>query len=271
MASNLSDEITLYKTLVIDGSNVSYLDVGQGANVLLIPGWSLSPRIYEQSARQLASNGFRVVVPEVYGLNSKKELALSDRLEGLVDHVGLFAKTVFEDESFNLVGHSLGGALSILSLALGRVDVEKLVLVNSIGDPSWVGRNAKASTMNERPINDWIGAFVMDFAKTRHKNKFVMRLASESLMEFMRNPSRVVQYAMIARSLDLRAEMELVAKSRTLVLAIWTTDDIVVPRESFESLALNLKAARVELNGTHAWIFTASVQFASLVGEFLKP
>lgn len=268
MALDSSKENLQSRSIQAGASNICYLDVGEGRNVLLLPGWSLSPRIYQASAVRLAAMGFRVVVPEVYGLDSQVEL--SRALDGVVDHVSDFASAVFEGDSFSVIGHSLGGAISILLVASGHHDVEKLVLVNSIGDPTWQDKNGTSSTMSKRPLNDWVGAFMLDFARTRNKNKFALRLAYGSLMEFTRNPGKVVRYALIAKSADVRAEMKAIADSQLRVLVIWTKNDFVIPRESFEGLANLLHASRVELDGSHGWIFTSSEQFASLVGQFLK-
>lgn len=261
------DEVN-YRIAEVAGVAISYLDVGNGENVLIIPGWSLSPRIYEESASLLALSGFRVVIPQVYGLSSKQEFPLE--LDGLVSQVAHFAKMVFEGQSFSLVGHSLGGAVATLLVAPCRTNVCKLVLVNSIGDPTWINSHGRVSVMSQRPINNWIGSFVLDFAKTKHKNRFMMRLTSDSVNEFIRHPSRVVQYALIARSLDLRNSMALISQMNLPTLAIWTDNDVVIPKESFESLVKNLNASRMVLDGTHAWIYSMSKQFAIIVGNFLK-
>ena len=52
-------------------------------------------------------------------------------------------------------------------------------------------------------------------------------------------------------------------------MAIWTRDDVVIPRESFVSLADQLGASTLELPGSHGWIFTSAEEFAAVVGDFL--
>ena len=267
MVLDVARESIKFATIEVRGARVPFLEVGVGENVLLVPGWSLSPRIYAESARRLACLGFRIVVPELYGSSAKVDLG--GGVEALAELVSEFARGVFGVEKFHLVGHSLGGAISMALGASNPESISKLVLVNSIGDPSWIDRSGSPSYLAKRSLNDWAGAFIVDMKRTRERNRYVPQVVIESLSEFGRNPGRVIRCALMARGVDMRPEIAKLAGAGLPILVLWTKDDVVVPRESFLGLAEGLGASRVELEGSHGWIFTSSEQFSALVGEFL--
>ena len=249
----------------LDGEKVKYLVAGSGPAVLLVPGWSLPPNIYAKSMELLARQGFRVAIPEIYG--SRARIAEAKSIAGLAEFAARFAKSVFLGQPYSVIGHSLGGGIAIC-LAAAR-EVGHLALVNSIGDPSWSARG-KASTLAARPLADWVGAFFADMRQTANKRKNVPRILYEATGEIVRNPARVVQCGLLARTADLRVEITKVAASSAKTLAIWTRQDPVVPYESFASLARGLGAQVWETNGAHGWIFTAPEEFSRVVGGFLQ-
>ncbi len=251
----------------VEGTRVGYAEAGEGREVLLVPGWSLPARTYAHSVACLASRGFRVVIPEIYGSRARFDLS-----GGICTAAGLlasFASAVFRGRSFDLVGHSLGGGFSVCLAAHHPEEIRRLVLVSSIGDPTWTDRAGRPSRLSQRPLQDWAGAFVADMVKTRERGRNVPRVIAGSLGELGRNPGRVLQCAMLARRADLRPELGKIASAGIRSLAIWTRDDVVIPRESFVSLAGQLGASTLELPGSHGWIFTSAEEFAAVVGDFL--
>ncbi len=254
-------------SIEVDGTRVGYAEAGQGRELLLVPGWSLPPRIYTDSVARLAARGFRVVIPEIYGSRSRFDLS-----GGICTAAGLlasFGAAVFQGRSYDLVGHSLGGGFSICVTAAQPDLVRRLVLISSVGDPTWTDRSGRPSRMSSRPLQDWAGAFVADMRKTRERGRNVPRVVVESLREMGRNPGRVLQCAMLARRADLRPELSRIASLGIRTLAIWTNDDVVIPRESFLGLASLAGASTLELPGSHGWIFTSGEEFAAVVGDFL--
>ena len=251
----------------VEGTRVGFAETGQGRELLLVPGWSLPPRIYADSAARLAARGFRVVIPEIYG--SRARLDLSGGICTAAGMLAAFASAVFQGRSYDLVGHSLGGGFSICLTAAQPELVRRLVLVSSVGDPTWTDRSGHPSRMSRRPLQDWAGAFVTDMRKTRERGRNVPRVVVESLGEMGRNPGRVIQCAMLARRADLRPELTKISSTGIRTLAIWTRDDVVIPRESFVGLATQSGASTLELAGSHGWIFTSGDEFAAVVGDFL--
>lgn len=264
MAEAIGNDKVVSGLADLEGEMVKYLVAGSGPGVLLLPGWSLSPNIYSKSIQLLARQGYRVAVPEIYG--SRAKIAGGKSISGLAEFGARFAKSVFMGQPYSVIGHSLGGGIAIC-LAAAR-EVGHLALVNSIGDPSWTLRG-EASTLAARPFADWVGAFFADMRNTANKRTNVPRILYEATGEIVRNPARVVQCGLLARTADLRAEIAKVAASSAKTLAIWTRRDPVVPHESFVSLVHGLGARALETDGAHGWIFTAPEEFSQVVGEFL--
>ncbi|CAG4917246.1 unnamed protein product, partial [Acidithrix sp. C25] len=254
------------QSIFLDGSKVSFLDVGTGGNVLMVPGWSLSPRIYCDSVLELARQGYRVVVPEIYGGSSK--INLDNGLSSLSNFVARFGEFVFGGETFSLIGHSLGGGISTSLAANHPLLVSRLVLISSVGHPDWIDRKGLSSTLGNRSINDWAGAFLVDLRRTKERS-YLPQVIVEAVGEFAKNPARVVKCALIAKAVDLRAEMAQIKSRQLPVLCIWTKDDVVIPRESFLGLVDAIGASSVELDGTHSWAFEAPMQFSGLISGFL--
>ena len=267
MVLDLTRERIRVRSAALGDSLISYLDVGVGQNVLLIPGWLLSPKVYTQSARKLAALGFRVVIPEVY--SSGVNVDAPSGINAVTKLLEAFVDAIFGSAKYLVVGHSLGGALSLSLGAANQDRIEKLVLINSIGDQSWIDHDGTASTLSKRSLNDWAGAFLIDLNRMRDRHRVLPQVALEAVKELARNPARVVKFALWAKSADMTTEIEQLSRSKIPILALWTNDDVVVPNESFIGLATGLGATMVELNGTHGWVYSSPDEFSRVVGNFL--
>jgi pimeloyl-ACP methyl ester carboxylesterase len=127
-------------TIDVDGVPTNYHDRGDGPVLLLIHGsgpgvsaWANWRGVIDQLARD-----FRVIAPDILGFGRTQPTApilytpetWMAHLLGFVDALGL--------DGFSVVGNSFGGGLA-LRLALARPDqVERLVLMGSVGVPSTI-------------------------------------------------------------------------------------------------------------------------------------
>jgi len=120
----------LSKTVNIDNCSIHYLTAGQGEPLLLIHGYGGEAEKWINNIGVLAEK-YTVYAPDLPGFGNSQPLTgtyyipeLAAFVESFVEHLGL--------TSFYLVGHSLGGGIS-LNYALrypGRI--KKLVLVSSL-------------------------------------------------------------------------------------------------------------------------------------------
>ncbi|KAF2414028.1 alpha/beta hydrolase [Microbacterium sp. B35-04] len=115
-----------------DGTQIFYIDWGDGAPVLLSHGWPLNSDAWEASARFLAERGHRVVAHDRRGhgrstrsWNGNDMDTYADDLACLVDRLDLSGLT--------LVGHSTGGGEVVRYVARhGSARVARMVLVSAV-------------------------------------------------------------------------------------------------------------------------------------------
>jgi len=134
----MSDDPEVGRTVVIDGVETNYHDVGEGPVLLLLHGsgpgvsaWANWRGVIPDLATR-----FRVVAPDLLGFGRTRPPAQQTydmatwvaHLHGFLDALGL--------DRFSVVGNSFGGGLA-LRLAIARPEsVERLVVMGSSGVPS---------------------------------------------------------------------------------------------------------------------------------------
>jgi pimeloyl-ACP methyl ester carboxylesterase len=120
---------------------MAYMDVApatpNGETVVLLHGKNFCGAYWEQTAKDLAARGFRVVIPDQigFGKSSKPEnyhytfqaLALNTR--DLLDQL--------EIKQVHVLGHSMGGMLATRFALMFPDRSQSLVLVNPIGLEDW--------------------------------------------------------------------------------------------------------------------------------------
>lgn len=117
--------------------HMRYMDIGpqesSKGTVVLLHGKNFAGFYWERTARDLSQRGYRVIIPDQigFGKSSKphtyqysfSQLALNT--QKLLKKLGI--------KTYNLVGHSMGGMLSVHYEQLYSHEVQKLVLINPIG------------------------------------------------------------------------------------------------------------------------------------------
>lgn len=104
--------------VTVDGTEVHYTDRGESDAplVVCVHGLSRTGRDFDPLARRLASEGYRVVCPDMPG-RGRSEWADDPESEyswaGLLDTLRAFCET-FEREAIRYVGTSMGGLLGML-------------------------------------------------------------------------------------------------------------------------------------------------------------
>ena len=137
---NETTEMTVVRTAVdVDGETASYLTVdNDGPVVLLLHGtyWS---RVWLPVLDRLAQAGLRPVAVDLPGLGrSGGELTLETAtVPALADWVARFASALKLSGPVAVAGHDIGGAVAQHLLAHGRLEVNRLVLANSVTYDSW--------------------------------------------------------------------------------------------------------------------------------------
>jgi len=116
--------------LSLGGADINYADSGEGQPLLLLHGWIGSGALWNLMAPWL-SERFRVIVPDLPGHgDSGIPAGFSFDLDGFSRFVEEI-RTSLELPSLTLVGHSMGGSISMYYASRYPGGAERLVLIDS--------------------------------------------------------------------------------------------------------------------------------------------
>ncbi len=157
-----------YIRLQIQGEplQMAYMDVpaekANGKTVLLLHGKNFNGAYWERTARDLAKNGYRVVIPDQIGFGkSSKPFSIQYTFQLLAQNT----KTVLDSigiQKVCVLGHSMGGMLATRFALMYPDRVEKLVLENPLGLEDWKLK------VPYQTVDDWLaGELKQDFAKIK--------------------------------------------------------------------------------------------------------
>lgn len=120
---------------------MAYMDVvpakSNGKTVMLLHGKNFCGAYWEQTAKDLQKNGYRVIIPDQigFGKSSKPQRIqytfqlLAQNTKSILDTLGI--------QKVNLLGHSMGGMLASRFALMFPERTEKLILENPIGLEDW--------------------------------------------------------------------------------------------------------------------------------------
>lgn len=139
------------QTVVLHGHTLSYLDSGEGPAVLFVHGLLGSHENWAHLIDKLDET-HRVIVPDLFGHGASAKTvpdfslaAHAAHLRDLLDRLGI--------DRVTLVGHSLGGGISLEFCYLFRERVSRLVLVASGGLGREVHPVLRSATL---PLADYV-------------------------------------------------------------------------------------------------------------------
>ena len=101
-----------------------------GIPVVLIHGVTVPSLIWDQTAKELAAEGFRVLRPDLYGRGFSDRPRQRYTRELFSGQVAELAEKIFSGRPYSVVGISLGGAIAADVAANHSASVERLVLVS---------------------------------------------------------------------------------------------------------------------------------------------
>lgn len=114
-------------TILINDKKVAYSDVGEGNVILFLHGWGTSKLVYSNLIDILSAK-YRCISIDLPGFGG------SDIIEHitLTKISNIISKVVkkLNIKKFNLIGHSLGGAVSLVYASNNLEHVNKLVLIS---------------------------------------------------------------------------------------------------------------------------------------------
>ena len=149
---------------------MAYMDImpeePNGQTVLLLHGKNFNAASWEETARDLRDQGYRVIMPDQigFGKSTKPEKfqftfsALATYTNNLLNHI--------DAENVTVVGHSMGGMIASRFAMMFPDRTDKLVLVNPIGLEDW------QHVVPYTPVEKW---YANELKKTPEGVKAYMR------------------------------------------------------------------------------------------------
>ena len=145
---------------------MAYMDVKpvkpNGKTVVLMHGKNFSAAYWEQTATDLAKEGYRVIMPDQIGFGkSSKPTNIQYTFQLLAQNT----KAVLDElkiRKINLLGHSMGGMLATRFALMYPETVEKLILSNPIGLEDW------KTVVPYQSVDDWYASeLTQDYQKMK--------------------------------------------------------------------------------------------------------
>ena len=121
-----------YKNVFANGKKVNYVQQGQGEPVVLVHGLAASLHDWDDLLPELANAGYAGYALDLLGHGESEKPAHSHdySVENTYDHFAAWIDSLGLTEPMILVGHSLGGGLSLLYTYRNPDRVKALVIVN---------------------------------------------------------------------------------------------------------------------------------------------
>jgi len=277
-------EHLVWKRTTVDGRTALYGVAGEpsAATVLFIHGWGLGQHSYKRALKRLVHMGARVYAPALPGFGGTPDLpARHFSFEGYADWVDQFLEAVKvpTTEPVFVVGHSFGGGVAIRFAHDFPERVRTLVLINSVGGSRWTadGKDGKSGkdgkdhskSLAERPLWDWGIHFPGDILLPKQLTKVLPVVLEDAVPNLVRNPLAFWKVANLARTADLRPELEELKARRLPVVVLWGDKDRIIPRAAFDDLcqAIGLQGEVVE--GTHSWLLADPDAFGEVMTNVL--
>jgi pimeloyl-ACP methyl ester carboxylesterase len=145
-------------SLKIQGQDLimAYMDLqpkkANGKTVMLLHGKNFSAIYWEQTANDLAKEGYRVIMPDQIGFGkSSKPTTIQYTFQLLAQNT----KAVLDElkiTKVNVLGHSMGGMVATRFALMYPDMVEKLILENPIGLEDW------KTVVPYQSVDDWYAA-----------------------------------------------------------------------------------------------------------------
>ncbi|HZQ28019.1 MAG TPA: alpha/beta hydrolase [Acidimicrobiales bacterium] len=261
----------VWKRTTVDGRTAVYGVAGEGVPVLFLHGWGLGYHAYKRALKRLVHLGCRVYAPALPGFGGTPDLpARYFSFEGYADWVDLFLDAVNVDEPVFVAGHSFGGGVAIRFAHDFSERVRCLVLINSVGGSAWgAAKDKPARRLADRPLWDWGIHFPGDILLPRQFTKVLPVVLEDALPNLVRNPRAFWRVANLARSADLRPELEELKAKRVPVVVLWGDKDRIIPRASFDELCATIGQQGEVVEGNHSWLLADPDAFGEVMTNIL--
>ncbi len=264
------EQLNVPHLIPIDGEIVEIIDVcpenvKDPVPVMMVLGWSESPRSQEKNIRANFDNGRRVISP-----NTPHGIEPGELVEGVSGHPAVELRKMagliksleaLGIEKVDIVAHSEGAIYAILTAYLFPEKVRNVVLVNPAG---MIGKDSLPRLM--------VG-FSADLTKQVIKDlmnggpTFLLN----GLKVLSKNPLQAIKSVLAIANSDIRDMLRDVREQGTKITVIATTDDIAFPMKKMqEALGGGDLDGLYSLPGSHNEYLTNPEPYAKITEHALS-
>jgi pimeloyl-ACP methyl ester carboxylesterase len=205
------------------------------------------------------------------GFGGTADLPVAERtIAGYAAWLDDFLDTMDVNEPSLVIGHSFGGGVATLLAHDFPSRVSYLVLVNSVGGPSWASDPSAARLLADRPLWDWGMHLVRELFPPARGLGVINAMREDFVPNVLRNPRALWEVGDLARRADLSVEMADLRARGVPVLALWGDRDGVIPQASFDALCAAIGADGLVLAGHHSWLLTNPGAFDEVMANVLE-
>jgi pimeloyl-ACP methyl ester carboxylesterase len=260
--------------VTVNGLQLYYESEGDGAPVVLVPGFAAGRWIWFKQTPELSRN-FRVIVFDPRGVSASDKPEGPQTITLLADDVAHLLETIGV-ESAHIVGASFGGFVAQEFALKFPAMTRKLVLCcTSFGGPNHVVpapetlaalASTKGLNSEERMRANLLLAFTPDYVRTQvdEVDHIVHLRATNEVPEH-------IYMSQLQAAMSFNTESRL-AEIRSPTLVLSGDADIIVPVQNSRNLAAKIPGAQLRIieGGSHTFFIEQAREFNQIVKDFLN-
>lgn len=259
-----------FASLGLGSTHYDWIGPERGPVTVCVHGLTTPSYIFRPLARQLAAQGQRVLIYDLYGRGFSdaprgRQTAefFTRQLAELLAHEGV-------NDDFSLVGYSMGGVIASSYAAAESQRLNRLVLLAPAGMGHDLGPLARR-VLDWPLLGDWIFHMAWPRGFRQAARAAPDTLAEQQMAELQRRGfvSAVLSSLRHALRDRLEAPHRAIAGTSLPVTAIWGREDRTIPLRALGQLSQWNRAARLEVidDATHLLPWTHADRIAEIIRD----
>ncbi len=259
-----------------NGHHIHYIAQGTGPSIILTHGVGGSLHQWSQLIPDLVDSGFKVYAPDLLGHGDSAKPKSNGKgysIESIYSHFSTWIGELRLNQSFAMIGHSMGAYLSILHAIRNPGLVSHLVLVNPYFSPKQLSLHIRLTLMQPH-----VSVKILDHTPHWTISKLIAlqmngdnRLSKEQCdklaLDIKRADPKVITFPTTTH--DLTSTLHQV---KPLTLVVWGDKDATLSPDQYPKL-VNALPNGISLSfpdGGHNLHLTHTHKFNKVVTDFLN-